>query len=132
MARPPERRQARGAAIETPEDERRVERERREGVRGGAPTANPRSPPTPTNKGEGGFEAYGVMVFAIRGDRIAEITGFARQPSLVPRRPSDPARRDSEPRRMTVDARRSLLHMRPTGFVKEIVLLRNGSRATTW
>ncbi len=40
-------------------------------------------------QGEGGFEAYGVIVFAIRGDRIAGITGFARQPSLIPRRPSD-------------------------------------------
>jgi RNA polymerase sigma-70 factor (ECF subfamily) len=31
------------------------------------------------------FDAYGVMVFAIRGDRIDGITGFARQPSLFSR-----------------------------------------------
>jgi RNA polymerase sigma-70 factor (ECF subfamily) len=28
---------------------------------------------------------YGVMVFAIQGDRIAGITGFPRQPALYPR-----------------------------------------------
>jgi RNA polymerase sigma-70 factor (ECF subfamily) len=33
----------------------------------------------------GEHEAYGVMVFAIDGDRIAGITGFARQPELFPR-----------------------------------------------
>ena len=36
-------------------------------------------------RGEGVFEAYGVMVFAIRGDRIDGITGFARQPALFTR-----------------------------------------------
>lgn len=35
--------------------------------------------------GDGVFEAYGVMVFAIRGDRIDGITGFARQPALFTR-----------------------------------------------
>jgi RNA polymerase sigma-70 factor (TIGR02960 family) len=35
--------------------------------------------------GDGVFEAYGVMVFAIRGDRIDGITGFARQPTLFTR-----------------------------------------------
>jgi hypothetical protein len=34
---------------------------------------------------DGHRRAYGVMVFAIRGDRIAEITGFARQPDLFTR-----------------------------------------------
>jgi RNA polymerase sigma-70 factor, ECF subfamily len=36
-------------------------------------------------QGEGVFEAYGVMVFAIRGNRIDGITGFARQPALFTR-----------------------------------------------
>ncbi len=36
-------------------------------------------------QGEGVFDAYGVMVFAIRGDRIDGITGFARQPALFTR-----------------------------------------------
>lgn len=36
-------------------------------------------------QGEGVFDAYGVMVFAIRGDRIDGITGFARQPGLFTR-----------------------------------------------
>ena len=31
------------------------------------------------------FDAYGVMVFAIRGDRIDGITGFPRQPALFTR-----------------------------------------------
>jgi RNA polymerase sigma-70 factor (ECF subfamily) len=35
--------------------------------------------------GNGVFDAYGVMVFAIRGDRIDGITGFARQPALFTR-----------------------------------------------
>jgi RNA polymerase sigma-70 factor (ECF subfamily) len=35
--------------------------------------------------GEGVFDAYGVMVFAIRGGRIDGITGFARQPALFTR-----------------------------------------------
>ena len=35
--------------------------------------------------GDGVFDAYGVMVFAIRGDRIAGITGFSRQPALFTR-----------------------------------------------
>ena len=34
------------------------------------------------NDATGAHEAYGVMVFAIEGDRIAGITGFARQPAL--------------------------------------------------
>jgi RNA polymerase sigma-70 factor (ECF subfamily) len=34
------------------------------------------------NDETGEHEAYGVMVFAIDGDRIAGITGFARQPAL--------------------------------------------------
>jgi RNA polymerase sigma-70 factor, ECF subfamily len=34
---------------------------------------------------DGVFEAYGVMVFALRGDRIDGITGFARQPTLFTR-----------------------------------------------
>ena len=37
------------------------------------------------DQGEGVFEAYGVMVFALRGDRIDGITGFARQPALFTR-----------------------------------------------
>jgi RNA polymerase sigma-70 factor, ECF subfamily len=37
------------------------------------------------NEATGEHEAYGVMVFAIEGDRIAGITGFARQPALFPR-----------------------------------------------
>ena len=36
-------------------------------------------------QGEGVFDAYGVMVFAIRGERIDGITGFARQPELFTR-----------------------------------------------
>jgi RNA polymerase sigma-70 factor, ECF subfamily len=36
-------------------------------------------------QGKGVFDAYGVMVFAIRGDRIDGITGFARQPALFTR-----------------------------------------------
>jgi RNA polymerase sigma-70 factor (ECF subfamily) len=36
-------------------------------------------------QGDGVFDAYGVMVFAIRGDRIDGITGFARQPALFTR-----------------------------------------------
>ena len=36
-------------------------------------------------QGEGVFEAYGVMVFAIRADRIDGITGFARRPALFTR-----------------------------------------------
>ena len=36
-------------------------------------------------QGEGAYEAYGVMVFAIRGGRIDGITGFARQPALFTR-----------------------------------------------
>ena len=36
-------------------------------------------------EGKGVFDAYGVMVFALRGDRIDGITGFARQPSLFTR-----------------------------------------------
>jgi RNA polymerase sigma-70 factor (ECF subfamily) len=35
--------------------------------------------------GDGLFEAYGVMVFALHGDRIDGITGFARQPALFTR-----------------------------------------------
>lgn len=34
---------------------------------------------------EGSFDAYGVMVFAIEGDRIHGITGFPRQPDLFER-----------------------------------------------
>ncbi len=30
----------------------------------------------------GTHDAYGVMVFAVRGDRICGITGFLRQPEL--------------------------------------------------
>jgi len=37
------------------------------------------------NATTGEHEAYGVMVFAIDGERIAGITGFARQPALFPR-----------------------------------------------
>lgn len=33
-------------------------------------------------QGDGVFEAYGVMVLAIRGDRIDGITGFPQQPAL--------------------------------------------------
>jgi RNA polymerase sigma-70 factor (TIGR02960 family) len=33
-------------------------------------------------RGDGVFEAYGVMVFALGGDRIDGITGFARRPEL--------------------------------------------------
>jgi RNA polymerase sigma-70 factor (ECF subfamily) len=36
-------------------------------------------------QGDGVFDAYGVMVFAIRGDRIDGITGFARRPALFTR-----------------------------------------------
>lgn len=36
-------------------------------------------------RGEGVFEAYGVMVFAIHGDHIDGITGFARRPELFTR-----------------------------------------------
>jgi RNA polymerase sigma-70 factor (ECF subfamily) len=36
-------------------------------------------------EGDGVFDAYGVMVFAIQGDRIDGITGFARQPALFTR-----------------------------------------------
>jgi hypothetical protein len=35
--------------------------------------------------GEGVYRAYGVMVFALRGDRIAGITGFPRDPRLFER-----------------------------------------------
>ena len=35
--------------------------------------------------GDGVFDAYGVMVFAIRGDRIDGITGFPRHPALFTR-----------------------------------------------
>jgi RNA polymerase sigma-70 factor (ECF subfamily) len=35
--------------------------------------------------GSGTFDAYGVMVFAVQGDRIAGITGFPRQPALFVR-----------------------------------------------
>ena len=35
--------------------------------------------------GEGVYGAYGVMVFAIQGNRIDGITGFARQPALFTR-----------------------------------------------
>lgn len=43
--------------------------------------------------GDGVFDAYGVMVFALRGDRIDGITGFARQPALFTRLglPTQPA-----------------------------------------
>jgi RNA polymerase sigma-70 factor (ECF subfamily) len=34
---------------------------------------------------DGHRRAYGVMVFAIRGDRVTGITGFARQPGLFTR-----------------------------------------------
>jgi RNA polymerase sigma-70 factor (ECF subfamily) len=33
---------------------------------------------------EPGFHAYGIMVFALEGDRIAGITGFAEYPELFP------------------------------------------------
>ena len=33
-------------------------------------------------QGDGVFRAYGVMVFAVAGDEIAGITGFARKPEL--------------------------------------------------
>jgi RNA polymerase sigma-70 factor (ECF subfamily) len=36
-------------------------------------------------RGDGVFHAYGVMVFAIDGDRIDGITGFSRQPALFTR-----------------------------------------------
>jgi RNA polymerase sigma-70 factor, ECF subfamily len=36
-------------------------------------------------RGDGVFDAYGVMVFAIRGNRIDGITGFARRPALFTR-----------------------------------------------
>ena len=36
-------------------------------------------------QGDGVFDAYGVMVFAIRGGRIDGISGFARQPELFTR-----------------------------------------------
>ena len=36
-------------------------------------------------QGDGVFDAYGVMVFAIDGDRIDGITGFPRQPALFTR-----------------------------------------------
>jgi RNA polymerase sigma-70 factor (ECF subfamily) len=36
-------------------------------------------------RGDGVFDAYGVMVFAIDGDRIDGITGFSRQPALFRR-----------------------------------------------
>jgi RNA polymerase sigma-70 factor (TIGR02960 family) len=36
-------------------------------------------------EGDGVFRAYGLMVFAIQGERIAGITGFARQPALFVR-----------------------------------------------
>ena len=49
-----------------------------------APTASRRSPPTPTSTATACFEAYGVMVFAIGGDRIDGITGFP-QPGLFKR-----------------------------------------------
>jgi hypothetical protein len=32
--------------------------------------------------GDGVPRAYGVMVFALRGERIAGITGFSRRPAL--------------------------------------------------
>jgi RNA polymerase sigma-70 factor (ECF subfamily) len=32
----------------------------------------------------GSFQAYGVMVFALDGDQIASITGFAGYPELFP------------------------------------------------
>lgn len=35
--------------------------------------------------GDGVVDAYGIMVFAIRGDRIAGITGFPRRPDLFAR-----------------------------------------------
>jgi RNA polymerase sigma-70 factor (ECF subfamily) len=38
-------------------------------------------------------EAYGIMVFAIQGDRIAGITGFPRDPSLFAQFGLDPTRR---------------------------------------
>jgi RNA polymerase sigma-70 factor (ECF subfamily) len=46
----------------------------------GQPTlaAYARSPET------GAFLAYGIMVFAIGGDRVVGITGFAGQPDLFP------------------------------------------------
>lgn len=36
-------------------------------------------------EGNGSFDAYGVMVFAIKGDRIEGITGFSQQPALFTR-----------------------------------------------
>jgi RNA polymerase sigma-70 factor (ECF subfamily) len=36
-------------------------------------------------EGDGVFDAYGVMVFAIQGDRIDGITGFPQQPALFTR-----------------------------------------------
>jgi RNA polymerase sigma-70 factor (ECF subfamily) len=36
-------------------------------------------------RGEGVFDAYGVMVFAIEGERITGITGFPRQPDVFTR-----------------------------------------------
>jgi hypothetical protein len=32
----------------------------------------------------GSFQAYGVMVFAHRGDEVTSITGFAGYPELFP------------------------------------------------
>ncbi len=48
------------------------------------PTASRRSPYAAEDQG-GAFGAYGVMVFAIDGDRISGITGFPRQPDLFTR-----------------------------------------------
>ena len=36
-------------------------------------------------RGYDGWDAYGVMVFAVGGERISGITGFARCPQLLPR-----------------------------------------------
>jgi RNA polymerase sigma-70 factor, ECF subfamily len=36
-------------------------------------------------RGDGGWSAYGVMVFAVEGERISGITGFAGYPHLLPR-----------------------------------------------
>ncbi len=80
-----------------------------------APTASPRSPPTPTSRATACFDAYGVMVFAIRGDRIDGITGFPRQPELftrlgLPTRLATHPRAERVSRGLRREARRTRAH----------------------
>ncbi len=56
--------------------------------------------------GQGVFDAYGVMVFAIRGARIDGITGFARQPELFTRLGLPTRLRRDESRRVNRGLRR--------------------------